>query len=144
MLFLLLLSVVGLSYSQVVLPHGHDLKVVVDKAFARLDHSPQDGIVTESEWDIIALRADADNDTCVTEAEYAATSLAHAPEVATKLFHFLDHDKNQCLTIPDMQADYHMVDHNNDGRVTLHEWDQYFTHLAQQLFGHGHNGHNGK
>jgi hypothetical protein len=48
-------------FSQVVLPHGHDLKVVVDKAFARLDHSPQDGIVTESEWDIIALRADADS-----------------------------------------------------------------------------------
>jgi hypothetical protein len=53
------------------------------------------------------------DDTCVTEAEYTATSLAHAPEVATKLFHFLDHDKDQCLTIPDMQADYHMVDHNS-------------------------------
>jgi hypothetical protein len=47
--------------SQITLPHGHDLKVVVDKAFARLDHSPQDGTVTESEWDIIALRADADS-----------------------------------------------------------------------------------
>lgn len=47
--------------SQINLPHGHDLKTLVDRAFARLDINPANGIVTETEYDAIIARDDADS-----------------------------------------------------------------------------------
>lgn len=145
MLLVVLISVFGLSMGQLVtLPHGHDLRVLVEKAFGRLDHNPKDGIVEEAEWDVLIENEDLDNNTCVDLAEYTKARPQLPVEITTKIFHHFDQDSDNCLTLNDMQADYHVIDHNNDNTVSMHEWDQYFTHLVTQLFGHGAgHGHNG-
>ena len=41
--------------------HGHDLKQLIDAGFHRLDHSPADGVVMESEWDVLIERDDVNS-----------------------------------------------------------------------------------
>ena len=50
-------------FSQINLPHGADLRTLVERGFARLDHNPNDGVVTEAEWDETELMADTNSTT---------------------------------------------------------------------------------
>ncbi|KAH3805939.1 uncharacterized protein LOC127834733 isoform X1 [Dreissena polymorpha] len=136
MMFLILVCVVGMAAGQ-TLPHGADLKQLVDARFSRLDHSPTDGVVTENEWDVLLTREDLNNDTCVSLTEYEQASPAMPTTMATTMFHHFDHDADGCLKVSDLSAEFHLVDHNGDNSVSLHEWEQYFTHLITKLFGHG-------
>ncbi|KAH3805938.1 uncharacterized protein LOC127835285 [Dreissena polymorpha] len=110
-----------------------DIRRYMDVSFAHYDHSPLDGLVEENEWDATIYREDLNNDTCVTLQEYLAV---HTCPQAAALYHHYDHNSDSCLKVADMSQEFHLIDHSGDNVVSLHEWELYFQHLTQKLFGH--------
>ena len=43
------------------IPHGHELRVLIDRGFDRLYNNPKDGIVSLNEYDATIITDDADS-----------------------------------------------------------------------------------
>ncbi|XP_052236143.1 uncharacterized protein LOC127847936 isoform X15 [Dreissena polymorpha] len=98
-------------HCDVVLPHGHQLTVMVDGGFARMDNMPQDGKITTAEFDYIITLDDKNNDTCVSFAEYHnAETQALFFEINQKMYSHFDPDNDDCLDIDEMNAEFHKID----------------------------------
>lgn len=52
------------------------------------------------------------DDSCVTQTEYTTAHARMPPEVSTKMYQHFDADANGCLSVNDMQNEYHLIDHN--------------------------------
>ncbi|XP_052236132.1 uncharacterized protein LOC127847936 isoform X5 [Dreissena polymorpha] len=127
-------------HCDVVLPHGHQLTVMVDGGFARMDNMPQDGKITTAEFDYIITLDDKNNDTCVSFAEYHnAETQALFFEINQKMYSHFDPDNDDCLDIDEMNAEFHKIDKNADGLLEKPEFEHYYTTILRQLFPcHGH------
>jgi len=53
------------------------------------------------------------DDTCVDLTEFQASRTYAPAGVVEPMFHHFDHDNNGCISIADMAAEFHTVDHNS-------------------------------
>ncbi|KAL4237696.1 hypothetical protein ACF0H5_002411 [Mactra antiquata] len=144
MLSIILISVfIGLGSAQTVhLPHGHDLQVIIDHGFDRID-TDGNGVLSLAEVSSVASSEDADGDGHITLQEFISFS-NRSEEVTTKIFHAYDLDGDGLLPTDHMTAYLDLLDHNNDDIVTKTEFEHFQTKLLQCLFSeHGHTGSHG-
>lgn len=52
------------------------------------------------------------DDTCVTRTEYVSVIPGMSNAISDPMFTHFDHDKDGCLNLGDMQAEYHLIDHS--------------------------------
>ncbi|XP_052782436.1 insoluble matrix shell protein 5-like [Mya arenaria] len=138
---IILLCCVGAAFGQTfTLPNHHDLRTLLNRAFGRLDQD-QSGDISEAEFDMVIVHDDANKDGNVTLAEYQAAHSHMPAEISGPLFNFFDPDHNGVHTVSDMQTEYHLMDHNKNGELTMQEFDNYMIKQLEALFGqHGHAG----
>ncbi|KAH3799908.1 uncharacterized protein LOC127838147 [Dreissena polymorpha] len=133
-----LVAVFGSSW-QVTLPHGHELKVAIDQQFAALDLN-HNGILEFSELAAFGAKEDANHDGQVNLQEYM-TFLNLPLEIGQPIFNVYDKDKDGFINQSFLTEYYHLLDHNNDNSVSLHEYEQYISTFLACVFGADHGGH---
>ncbi|XP_053380344.1 insoluble matrix shell protein 5-like [Mercenaria mercenaria] len=121
------------------IPHGHDLKVIVDNGFKAFDTN-HDGVLSFQELEIVYQKEDLNHDGNLTLAEYA--SYWHTTQdVLAPIYNVWDKDGDGYVQ-PDHMLDYkHLLDPNGDGTVSLHEYEHYMTGFLECVYGHGEHGH---
>ena len=58
------------------------------------------------------------DDLCINITEFMAARQQMPAAVAQPLFDHLDHDNNDCITLTDMSAEFHLVDHNGENTLS--------------------------
>ncbi|XP_053381406.1 uncharacterized protein LOC128549124 [Mercenaria mercenaria] len=121
------------------IPHGHDLKVLVDNGFRAYDTNG-DGHLTFQELGNIFYKEDLNHDGILSLAEYA-TYFQTTEDVLAPIFNVWDKDGDGYVSADHLAAFAHLFDPNGDGIVTLHEYEHYMTGFLECVYGHGEHGH---
>ncbi|XP_067662709.1 uncharacterized protein [Haliotis asinina] len=112
------------------------VKAQVDLLFKTSDTN-KDGKFDQADMTSIFTEYDANHDKSVTEKEFTSRfsgTQASLSAIGKGLFLELDMDKNKAITSSDLNLYFKKIDQNDDGQVSKHEFDQYFTQLFTILF----------
>ncbi|XP_061164786.1 uncharacterized protein LOC133173771 [Saccostrea echinata] len=122
--------------------HHHDVALLVDQAFVRLDVNPKDGLLELAELTSVFDNRDLDGDGNLTFTEFQH----HAPDnpIRQEIFNHFDTNKDGMLDkVEFVDTNFHAMDHNGDNQVTRHDFDHYYTNIVQHLI-HPNHGHAGR
>ncbi|XP_045206895.1 uncharacterized protein LOC123559141 [Mercenaria mercenaria] len=131
LLLTLVLVCTGASASTTISP-SITTGATVDRIFNNVDRD-MDGIMEKNEFDNVFINADKDKNGCVTLEEYKSFSAGSA-EMATRLYKYFDKSNTHCVNATSVSWVFATMDANNNGAVTMAEFQQYFMTLLQSLF----------
>ncbi|XP_053381238.1 uncharacterized protein LOC123554625 isoform X2 [Mercenaria mercenaria] len=131
----LVLVCIGASASTTTspsIPTGSAFNKIMDGSFKNVDRDT-DGIIERYEFDNLVIIADKDNNGCMTLEEYKNFS-AGGPEIASRIYKHFDTSNTNCLRVDDVSSQFDIMDADNNGMVTMAEFQKYYVNLLQSLF----------
>ncbi|XP_048245894.1 uncharacterized protein LOC124148941 [Haliotis rufescens] len=112
------------------------VKAQVDVLFKTSDTNG-DGKFDQADMSSIFTEYDANKDGSVSEQEFQTRfsgSQGGLSVIGKGLFLELDMDKSKAITASDINLYFKKIDQNDDGNVSKHEFEQYFTQLFTILY----------